>query len=115
MGRLQRQPGRHYTYTIVALYDDPANLREGLSVDVDVTTEVETGPTHSVFFNRGSIATQEYARRFLNRRPDLAGPGAFEWLSRGLLEALLAFIRRAGPGRFTARSTNFSGLPSWPS
>jgi len=53
---------------------------------------------HSAFFNRGSVATQEYARRFQNVPPSKAGPGAYEWLSRGLLEALVAFLGRAGDG-----------------
>lgn len=39
-------------------------------------------------FNRGSVATQEYARRFQNEPPSKAGRGAYEWLSRGLLETL---------------------------
>jgi phosphatidylserine/phosphatidylglycerophosphate/cardiolipin synthase-like enzyme len=92
------QPGRDYTYTIVPLYGDPANLESRGEVDVQITTEVEVGPTHSAFFNRGSVATQEYARRFQNKPPDKAGPGAYEWLSRGLLEALVAFLDRTGPG-----------------
>jgi len=65
---------------------------------VQITTEAETGAVHSVFFNRGSVATQEYARRFLNKKPSVAGPGAYEWLSRGLLEALVKFLGRAGAG-----------------
>ena len=92
------KPGRKYTYTVVALYGDPADLEPRQEASVSVTTEVETGPLHSVFFNRGSVATQEYARRFQNVKPSEAGPGAYEWLSRGLLEALLAFIGRAGAG-----------------
>ena len=92
------KPGRDYTYSIVALYGDPADLQPRIEIEVAVTTEAETGPTHSAFFNRGSVATQEYARRFENEKPSEAGPGAYEWLSRGLLEALVAFIDRAGQG-----------------
>lgn len=91
-------PGRDYTYEIVTLHGDPANLDPRITVQIPITTETETGPTHSAFFNRGSVATQEYARRFENRTPRVAGPGAYEWLSRGLLEALVAFLDRAGPG-----------------
>jgi phosphatidylserine/phosphatidylglycerophosphate/cardiolipin synthase-like enzyme len=91
-------PGRDYTYTIVALNGDPASLDPRIEVEVRITTEVETGPTHSAFFNRGSVATQEYARRFLNDPPNKAGPGAYDWLSRGLLEALVTFLDRAGAG-----------------
>jgi hypothetical protein len=91
-------PGTTYTYTVVALYGDPADLQQRIAVDVEVTTENEVGPVHSAFFNRGSVATQEYARRFQNQPPNVAGPGAYEWLSRGLLEAFKAFLERAGAG-----------------
>lgn len=92
------RPGRDYTYTIVALYGDPANLDPRHELDVSVTTEVPNGPVHSAFFNRGSVATQEYARRFENRPPSKAGAGAYEWLSRGLLQALVDFLGRAEKG-----------------
>lgn len=90
--------GTTYTYTVVALYGDPASLQQKIAVEVDVTTETEVGAVHSAFFNRGSVATQEYARRFQNEPPNVAGPGAYEWLSRGLLEAFVAFLGRAGTG-----------------
>jgi hypothetical protein len=92
------KPGHEYSYTILALYGDPAHLNPKHEVTVRLSTEVETGPVHSAFFNRGSVATQEYARKFLNVPPNKAGPGAYDWLSRGLLEALLSFLNRAGPG-----------------
>lgn len=91
-------PGRAYTYTIVALEGPPQKLVPRLQTTLDISTESETGGTHSAFFNRGSVATQEYARRFQNKPPEVAGPSAFRWLSRGLLEALIAFIDRAGAG-----------------
>lgn len=91
-------PGVNYTYTIACMYGAPSNLQAERELQVSIKTEVETGPTHSVFFNRGSVATQEYARRFMNKKPDEAGPGAFEWLSRGLLEAMIGFIDRAKSG-----------------
>jgi phosphatidylserine/phosphatidylglycerophosphate/cardiolipin synthase-like enzyme len=92
------KPGRDYTYTIAALYGDPANLEPRIELEIKIKTETETGPIHSAFFNRGSVATQEYARRFQNEKPSEVGPGAYEWLSRGLLEALVAFLDRAGQG-----------------
>jgi phosphatidylserine/phosphatidylglycerophosphate/cardiolipin synthase-like enzyme len=92
------KPGTTYTYTVVALYGDPAGLEPRITVDVEITTETELGAVHSAFFNRGSVATQEYARRFQNQPPDVAGEGAYQWLSRGLLEAFVAFLGRAGAG-----------------
>jgi hypothetical protein len=93
------KPNRPYEYEVVALYGPTDALTQGASVKVAVQTESTTGPDHSIFFNRGSPATQEYARRFLNQWPSEAGPGAYEWLSRGLVEGILAFVDRAkGPG-----------------
>jgi hypothetical protein len=92
------KPGHEYTYTVVALYGDPAHLDPKHEAKVAVRTEAETGPVHSAFFNRGSVATQEYAHRFQNKPPSEVGPAAYDWLSRGLLEALTAFLNRAGPG-----------------
>jgi phosphatidylserine/phosphatidylglycerophosphate/cardiolipin synthase-like enzyme len=89
------KPDRDYEYEIVAMYGDPANLRQDGRVKVKVHTEPVVGQDHSVFFNRGSPATQEYARRFENKLPSKAGPGAYEWLSRGLLESIVAFVERA--------------------
>jgi hypothetical protein len=93
------KPGHDYVYTVVALYGEPNALEQRLSVAVEVTTEAEEGVNHAIHFNRGAVATQEYARRFLNKPPDEVGPAAFDWLSRGLLESIIAFVKRAeGPG-----------------
>ena len=89
------KPGYTYVYTVVAMYGEPKALREGVSVDVKVTTEKVADEEHSIFFNRGSAATQEYARRFQNKKPVDAGQGAYDWLSRGLIEGIIEFIRRA--------------------
>jgi hypothetical protein len=89
------KPEHDYTYAVIPLYGTPAKLEEGTGVRVPVTTETELGRPHSVFFNRGAVASQEYARRFQNQDPDEAGEAAFRWLSRGLLEALVAFVGRA--------------------
>jgi phosphatidylserine/phosphatidylglycerophosphate/cardiolipin synthase-like enzyme len=91
------KPGYHYTYTVVAMYGDPGRLEQRISVDVSVTTESITDD-HTILFNRGSPATQEYARRFQNEPPSVKGQAAYDWLSRGLLEGIIAFIRRAEGG-----------------
>jgi phosphatidylserine/phosphatidylglycerophosphate/cardiolipin synthase-like enzyme len=95
------RPGQAYDYHVVALYGKPAALEPRHEVTVEVRTEpVDTG-THAIHFNRGVAGSQEYARRFPNHRPaenDRSDP-AYTWLSRGLEEALLAFIETAaGPG-----------------
>jgi phosphatidylserine/phosphatidylglycerophosphate/cardiolipin synthase-like enzyme len=94
------KPDRPYTYTVVPLYGTPSQLEEGGRVAVQVRTEAESGAAHSVFFNRGAAASQEYARRFENKPPDEVGTPAFKWLSRGLLEAMRAFIGRASGSGF---------------
>jgi hypothetical protein len=71
------KPGRSYTYTVVAMYGDPGALEQRMSVDVSVTTEPIEGAKHTIHFNRGSPATQEYARRFQNRKPSEVGAALF--------------------------------------
>lgn len=91
-------PGQTYTYRIVAMQAPVDALVHGASVRLTVTTEpVDQGP-HAVHFNRGAIASQEYARRFQNQRPSDVGRSAYDWLSRGLLEGLESFIGQAGNG-----------------
>jgi phosphatidylserine/phosphatidylglycerophosphate/cardiolipin synthase-like enzyme len=52
-----------------------------------------------VHFNRGAAASQEYTRRFGDKRPEDVGPAAFTWLSRGAAESIADFIGRAvSPG-----------------
>jgi phosphatidylserine/phosphatidylglycerophosphate/cardiolipin synthase-like enzyme len=97
------KPGRSYTYTIVALYGDPKALEQRISVDVSVTTEPIVGAEHAIHFNRGSVATQEYARRFQNKKPEDVGPAAFDWLSRGLIESIITFIQRAKDSSYGLR------------
>jgi phosphatidylserine/phosphatidylglycerophosphate/cardiolipin synthase-like enzyme len=48
-----------------------------------------------LFFNRWARRLAEYARRFQNRYPGEVGARAYNWLSRGLLEALLQCLDRA--------------------
>ncbi|MEO7893859.1 MAG: phospholipase D-like domain-containing protein, partial [Aeromicrobium sp.] len=91
-------PGGTYTFRVVAMTGLPVALQEGAAVDVTVTTERVDLGRHAVFFNRGAIASQEYARRFQNRPPDEVGKAAYDWLSRGLIESLEAFIDQAGNG-----------------
>jgi phosphatidylserine/phosphatidylglycerophosphate/cardiolipin synthase-like enzyme len=93
------KPEHDYTYSVIPLYGSPNRVREGGCVPVRVTTEAESGQGHSVFFNRGAISSQEYARRFQDRMPsELEGrqrDAAYRWLSRGLLEAFVTFVGRA--------------------
>lgn len=102
--------GMRYLYRIVPLYGKvkQPTLDEAAGVTLDVITEIEgdtpdpsaDGARHDVFFNRGVIGSQAYAREFGNRDPDAGNPRSKEmkWLSRGLFEALVRFIGLAGDG-----------------
>jgi phosphatidylserine/phosphatidylglycerophosphate/cardiolipin synthase-like enzyme len=97
------KPGTAYKYTVTARYRDgngtPIKLKDGDSVEVDVTTEDPTQQATSVFFNRAAAASQAYIKKFGDKDPtDLPEPQstqALAWLSRGLEEALLAFQAQA--------------------
>ena len=91
-------PNKTYTYRLVVRTGQPTALVEGAALGLTVTTERVDQGKHAVFFNRGAVASQEYARRFQNQKPDFWGKPAFDWLSRGLIESLETFIAQAGPG-----------------
>lgn len=91
-------PDERYVYTVIAMEGQPGALVPGPQVELAVKTERVDQGKHAVFFNRGAVASQEYARRFQNRPPDEVGTAAFNWLSRGLVEGLESFIAQAGAG-----------------
>lgn len=102
--------GTRYLFRIVPLSGTVKNpkLDDPAAVTLDVTAEKESDQPldgddsirHDVFFNRGVIGSQAYAREFGDREPDAEDPRSEEmkWLSRGLFEALLQFIGLAGDG-----------------
>ena len=93
-------PGSKYTYTFTPLFDSPMNIRRGPAVSIKVETEPAwKNGDHSIFFNRGVASSQAYAMKFGNARPEtVEGDRAYIWLSRGLKEAILAFIKQAQNG-----------------
>lgn len=106
-GDYTAKPGRPYEYRVVALYGKPKNLEIRREVTVAVKTEpVDSGP-HAVHFNRGVAGSQAYERKFPGRAPrkdDRTDP-AYDWLSRGLEEALLDFIASATGDGFALRGS----------
>jgi len=103
--------GTRYLFRIVPLHGTVKNpkLDDAAAVTLDVTAEMEGdqpldntdgGIRHDIFFNRGVIGSQAYAREFGNREPDSENPRSKEmkWLSRGLFESLVRFIGLAGDG-----------------
>ena len=98
------KPGHDYTYTVTALRGEPVNLIPFATVKIDITTECPETGDHDIFFNRGVAASQAYARRFGNKRPEeVPNRKAYEWLSRGLNEALEDFVRLCEPGQHALR------------
>lgn len=105
------KPATTYAYRIVPMYGTPKYLtaRDDAATTVRITTEAEARPVsgdgsarHDIYHNRGVIGSQAYARRFPNEEPDPDRPGSapMKWLSRGLYEAMLAFIGRARDERY---------------
>jgi len=100
------KPGYHYTYTIAALKGTPDHLTEFAKTSVEVTTEKPETATgnHNIYFNRGTPASQEYVRRFGDKIPDMVPNNqAYDWLSRGLYEAMKDFITSCQPGIHSLR------------
>lgn len=98
------KPGYPYTYTITALKGSPANLAPHAETVVEVCTESPQSGNHDIFFNRGQSASQAYVRRFGDLSPaEVPNRKAFEWLSRGLNEALEDYIRSCIPGKHALR------------
>lgn len=100
------KPSHEYEYCFYPVSGKPKNLEYGKSVSIPVRTEIINDPEsiHDVFFNRGAASSQAYATRFQNKKPeDVPGKEAFKWLSRGLEEAILAFIQRAEDGSYGLR------------
>lgn len=122
-GDYTAKPGHTYRYRVVPVYGEPKRLTldNAASTTVRITTEAEQGPQvragkqggarHDIFFNRGVAASQAYALKFVQGNPQAARPDETQphsaqmaWLSRGLFEALTAFIGRASGPEYALRA-----------
>lgn len=104
-GDYTAKPNHQYTYTVIAVKGTPAKLVQDQQVEVTLSTENEDNGTHSIWFNRGVAGSQAYERKFHNQPPDkVPGRKAWQWLSRGLEEAMLAFIGKANGKRYGLRA-----------
>jgi len=74
------KPGYTYVYKVVAMTGNPSALQQRASASVTVTTE-NIVDDHTIHFNRGAAASQEYARRFQNKAPSQVGQAAYDWLN----------------------------------
>src|SRR5205814_5732470 len=104
-GDYSASPGTTYRFRILPRFGDPAalttNPTDEIRLEVTTEQEWEPGQTHGVWFNRGAIASQKFSEEFGNKPPqninDPKDP-TVTWLSRGLLEACLAYINETQPG-----------------
>jgi hypothetical protein len=99
------EPGKSYRYRVVPRYDPAEKIvQDGKEserrrtfdnipggVAVEVRTENNQSHDAAVFFNRGAAASRAYNNRYGDNDPEKI-PDALWWLSRGLEEALIAFI-----------------------
>lgn len=98
------KPEHDYTYKITALKGAPKTLIPIEKVEVRISTESTKVGTHDIYFNRGTAASQEYVRRFGDTKPkNVPNKKAYEWLSRGLYEALENFVSTCKPNKHALR------------
>jgi len=108
-GDYTAKPAHDYVYTVVPMYGAPKNLSpsDADSATVELTTGDPAHGVHGIYFNRGVAASQAYAARF-GGPPDSLPPDkrteAMTWLSRGLHEALCAFITQDASSRLVIRA-----------
>lgn len=106
-GDYTAEPGTRYEFKVYPRYGSPSALDPidpADAISVTVKTEPEqVAKGHSIWFNRGAIASQHFAEEFKNAKPtteqleDLGNPMT-RWLSRGLLEACLRHIDETKKG-----------------
>lgn len=106
-GDYTAKANNEYVYKVVPVYGTPRNLKYGPAVDVAIKTENEDNGTHAIYFNRGVAGSQAYVRKFGDKSPEIAGPEAYKWLSRGAEEAILAFINKAKGKRYAIRAAAY--------
>ncbi len=132
-GDYTAQPGEEYSYTVAPVYGKPDKLKMGKGVKVTVTTESTDDQQHAVIFNRGVAGSQAYSRRFGKHKrwyqvskmgrtfwqeftkPETVPKNAsWEWLSRGLEEAMLGFIGQAKGADYSIRASvyEFEHMPA---
>lgn len=110
-GDYTAKPGHKYTYKVVPLYGSPTNLEPHKAIEVTISTESVDNGVHAMFFNRGVAGSQAFSRKFGDKKPTTKEE--FKWLSRGLEEAMLGFIRQAKGKRYALRAAvyEFSYIP----
>ena len=102
------RPGKVVTYVVMPVRGQPDALEHGAPIELEVQAASESEGEQCLFFNRGAIPSQAFASKFGNVGPTQAEQNdptnaKVKWLSRGLLEATLRFIRQARSNRHELR------------
>lgn len=104
------KPGTTYEYKVVPVSGKPKKLEYGSELKVKVTTEPLSDSLHEIHFNRAVAASQAYADKFDNMKPNDKRLSKAEkeerkkWLSRGLFEAICNFISQAKDSNWGIRA-----------
>jgi phosphatidylserine/phosphatidylglycerophosphate/cardiolipin synthase-like enzyme len=106
------KPGYRYRYRVIPMYGKPGQLTEKEATDITIDAEPPSGGKHEVYFNRGAIASQAFAKRFAGLTLDEVGPPAYAWLARDLLPGLLDFIAKAKDSSYSLHAAFFE--LQWP-
>lgn len=94
------RPEKRYSYEIFPATGKPGDVKLGKPVPVDVTPSQPEMGNLGVYFNRGVTSAHAYLNRFKGKHPkDVANGEAYTWLSRGLKESLIDFIKATKPGQ----------------
>lgn len=95
------EPGNSYKYKVMPVFGKPGKPVYGDELVIKVSPEPVKDSLHEIHFNRGAAASQAYAVRFDNLKPNDKSLTEKEkqerkdWLSRGLFEAVCAFVKQA--------------------
>lgn len=103
-GDYTAKPEHEYTYRVSSRFGAPGSLTTGDTVELTVTTEATDEGEHAIFFNRGAATSQAYALKFPDQQGKEPEGPALTWLSRGLEEALLAYIGQADGSEWSLRA-----------
>jgi phosphatidylserine/phosphatidylglycerophosphate/cardiolipin synthase-like enzyme len=101
------KPGQKYKFKIVPVYGTPKNLIYGDELEIKIDTEKLENSKHEIYFNRGVAASQAYVIKF-GEKPPHQQPASrqkeiYAWLSRGLFEAIIQFIKQAKNSTYKLR------------
>ncbi|MGC2236874.1 MAG: phospholipase D-like domain-containing protein [Pyrinomonadaceae bacterium] len=102
------RPERKYTYTIHARKGTPQNLTNADQIAVEIETEsYSKSHKHSIYFNRGVAGSQAFVKKFGTEKFSKIAEEkiwVWEWLSRGLREALTDYLNEATDNTYSIRA-----------